>query len=66
MQLDPGKTTLFQQSRVKQHSELAWLLSCLTPMGQCVLGRAARGAAAAEAPLQAQHDDAVEDQGEEA
>jgi tryptophanyl-tRNA synthetase len=33
--LDPasGSTTLFQQSHVRQHAELAWLLSCRTPLG---------------------------------
>ena len=31
--LDPQRTTLFQQSHVREHSELAWLLSCRTPMG---------------------------------
>lgn len=31
--LDPKKVTLFQQSDVPAHSELAWLFSCLTPCG---------------------------------
>jgi tryptophanyl-tRNA synthetase len=31
--LDPAKTILFRQSDVPQHVELAWLLSCVTPMG---------------------------------
>ena len=31
--LDPQRTTLFQQSSVREHSELAWLLSCRTPLG---------------------------------
>ena len=33
--LDPGSgsTTLFQQSHVREHAELAWLLSCRTPLG---------------------------------
>ena len=31
--LDPQRTTLFQQSHVREHSELAWLLSCRTPIG---------------------------------
>ena len=31
--LDPQRTTLFQQSHVREHSELAWLLSCRTPLG---------------------------------
>lgn len=31
--LDPEKSTLFFQSDVPAHTELAWLLSCVTPMG---------------------------------
>ena len=31
--LDPQKTTLFVQSHVPEHTELAWLLNCVTPMG---------------------------------
>mgnify|MGYP001587013429 CR=1 FL=1 len=31
--LNPEKTTLFRQSDVPEHTELAWILSCLTPMG---------------------------------
>ncbi len=31
--LDPQKCTLFIQSQVVGHTELAWILSCLTPMG---------------------------------
>lgn len=32
--LDPEKNTLFFQSQVKEHSELAWILSCNTYMGE--------------------------------
>src|SRR3989339_216289 len=32
--IDINKTTLFQQSRVPQHTELAWILNCLTYMGE--------------------------------
>lgn len=35
--LDPNKTTLFVQSHVKAHSELAWLLECIVYFGE--LGR---------------------------
>jgi tryptophanyl-tRNA synthetase len=35
--LDPAKCTLFVQSEVKEHTELAWYLSCVAPMGE--LGR---------------------------
>lgn len=31
--LDPDKNTIFVQSHVHEHSELAWILTCLTPMG---------------------------------
>lgn len=31
--LDPDKVTIFVQSHVPAHSELAWLLMCLTPLG---------------------------------
>lgn len=31
--LDPEKTVFFRQSDVADHSELAWILSCITPMG---------------------------------
>lgn len=32
--IDPGKTILFQQSRVSEHTELAWILNCLVHMGE--------------------------------
>lgn len=31
--LDPLKITIFLQSKISAHSELAWLLSCITPLG---------------------------------
>jgi len=31
--LDPEKATLFVQSHVPEHTELAWMLNCVTPMG---------------------------------
>jgi len=31
--VDPERATLFVQSHVPQHAELAWVLTCLTPMG---------------------------------
>jgi tryptophanyl-tRNA synthetase len=31
--VDPNKTTLFVQSDVREHTELAWYLSSVTPMG---------------------------------
>lgn len=31
--LDPDKCTIFLQSHVPAHSECAWLLSCVTPLG---------------------------------
>ena len=32
--IDPTKTILFQQSRVLQHTELAWILTCIAKMGE--------------------------------
>jgi tryptophanyl-tRNA synthetase len=31
--IDPAKATVFVQSHVAAHSELAWLLNCVTPIG---------------------------------
>jgi tryptophanyl-tRNA synthetase len=31
--IDPGRVVLFRQSHVPAHTELAWILSCVTPMG---------------------------------
>ena len=31
--LDPEKNIIFVQSQVHEHAELAWILTCLTPMG---------------------------------
>lgn len=31
--IDPSRSTLFVQSHVQEHAELAWILGCLTPMG---------------------------------
>ena len=31
--LDPEKNLIFIQSHVREHSELAWILNCLTPLG---------------------------------
>ncbi len=35
--LDPEKCTIFVQSHVPEHTELCWLLTCVTPLGE--LGR---------------------------
>ncbi len=35
--LDPGRVTLFAQSHVHEHAELAWILNCVATMGE--LGR---------------------------
>lgn len=35
--LDPQKNIIFAQSQVHEHTELTWILTCLTPMGN--LGR---------------------------
>lgn len=31
--IDPAESTIFVQSHLPQHAELAWLLNCVTPMG---------------------------------
>ena len=31
--IDPDKSTVFLQSHVAEHSEMAWLLNCVTPLG---------------------------------
>ena len=31
--IDPGRSTVFVQSHVREHAELAWVLSCVTPLG---------------------------------
>lgn len=33
--IDPEKSTIFLQSHISSHSELAWVLSCFTGMGEC-------------------------------
>lgn len=32
--MDPKKTTIFQQSMVSEHTELAWILNCVAHMGE--------------------------------
>ncbi len=32
--IDPKKTTLFLQSQIPQHAELAWIFNCITPIGE--------------------------------
>jgi tryptophanyl-tRNA synthetase len=34
--LDPDRCVLFVQSEVVQHTELAWILNCVTPMGEAM------------------------------
>ncbi|NWJ97514.1 MAG: tryptophan--tRNA ligase [Chloroflexi bacterium] len=31
--LDPKRTAIFVQSHIKEHTELAWLFNCVTPLG---------------------------------
>ncbi len=31
--IDPSRAVIFSQATVKEHTELAWLFSCVTPMG---------------------------------
>jgi tryptophanyl-tRNA synthetase len=32
--IDPKKSTIFLQNQVHEHSELAWVFSCITPLGE--------------------------------
>ena len=32
--IDPARSTLFAQSHVSEHAELAWILNCFTPFGE--------------------------------
>ena len=32
--IDPVKTTMFQQSRISEHTELAWILNCVAKIGE--------------------------------
>ncbi len=32
--IDPGRATLFVQSRVREHTELAWIFNSVTPLGE--------------------------------
>lgn len=32
--IDPNKSTIFIQSHIPEHAELAWIFNCLTPMGE--------------------------------
>jgi tryptophanyl-tRNA synthetase len=34
MGVDPGRSTVFVQSHVREHSELGWILGCLTAFGE--------------------------------
>lgn len=38
--LDPSKTIIFQQSKVQEHTELAWILECLVSVSFLELGHA--------------------------
>lgn len=38
--VDPTKATIFQQSRVQEHTELAWILDCLVSVSFLELGHA--------------------------
>lgn len=46
--LDPEKTTFFRQSDLLEHSELAWILSCITPLGMLERAHAYKDAVAKE------------------
>ena len=44
--IDPEKTVFFRQSDVPEHSELTWILNCLTPMSMLELAHAYKDAVA--------------------
>lgn len=44
--LDPKKTTIFQQSRIPAHMELAWIFNCLTPFSELTRAHAYKDALA--------------------
>lgn len=44
--LDPKKTTLFQQSQISAHTELAWIFNCLTPFAELTRAHAYKDAVA--------------------
>src|SRR5438552_5406014 len=44
--INPDKTTFFRQSDVPEHSELTWILNCITPMSMLELAHAYKDAVA--------------------
>ncbi len=38
--VDPAKAIIFQQSRIQEHTELAWILECVVPVSLLELGHA--------------------------
>jgi tryptophanyl-tRNA synthetase len=44
--LDPGKTVFFRQSDIPEHSELTWVLNCVTPVGMLEQAHAYKDAVA--------------------
>ena len=38
--VDPTKATIFQQSRIQEHTEAAWILDCVVPVSMLELGHA--------------------------
>ena len=44
--INPDKTVFFRQSDVPEHSELTWILNCVTPMSMLELAHAYKDAVA--------------------
>jgi tryptophanyl-tRNA synthetase len=44
--LDPGKTVFFRQSDIREHSELTWVLDCVTPVSMLEQAHAYKDAVA--------------------
>lgn len=44
--LDPKKSVFFRQSDIREHSELTWILNCVTPMSMLELAHAYKDAVA--------------------
>ena len=49
--LDPERVTIFQQSALSAHAELAWMFNCITSMGQLERAHAYKDALAKKKPI---------------
>ncbi|KAI8331281.1 tryptophanyl-tRNA synthetase [Choanephora cucurbitarum] len=58
--VDPKRSVLFEQSRVRSHTELAWIFNCITPVGW--LGRMTQWKAKMEKGSSAGHAQSLADE----